>query len=61
MWEKDDVGFKKKSAGAIYRPNIKPILIWSSMEKKNIYIYIYIGFSNEDGHNDDDVDLNMKK
>jgi len=27
-------------------------------EKK---IYIYIGFSNEDGHNDDDVDLNMKK
>jgi len=23
--------------------------------------YIYIGFSNEDGHNDDDVDLNMKK
>jgi hypothetical protein len=51
MWEKDD--------GAIYRPNIKPILIWSSIE--NIYIYIYIGFSNEDGHNDDDVDLNMKK
>jgi len=49
MWEKDD--------GAIYRPNIKPILIWSSMKKK----YIYIGFSNEDGHNDDDVDLNMKK
>jgi hypothetical protein len=43
MWEKDDVGFKKKSAGAIYRPNIKPILIWSSMgKKKNIYIYIYI-------------------
>ena len=61
MWEKDDVGFKKKSAGAIYRPNIKPILIWSSMEYIYIYIYIYIGFSNEDGHNDDDVDLNMKK
>jgi hypothetical protein len=53
MWEKDD--------GAIYRPNIKPILIWSSMENIYIYIYIYIGFSNEDGHNDDDVDLNMKK
>jgi len=52
MWEKDDVGFKNKSAGAIYRPNIKPILIWSSMEKE-----IYIGFSN----NNDDVDLNMKK
>lgn len=39
MRDKDGVGFKKKSAGAIYRQNIKPILIWSSMENK-----IYIGF-----------------